>query len=157
MLLPVVFATAIGSPVSGRLLDKYGSRILILAALISASAGFILLSSASGSKYTFYFGGILLGFGFSVLSGSALRYIMLNEVQVSERASTQGVVTIFVSIGQMVGAAFIGTIVASNAVTLIGYRQVFLIIAVFSIVLAIMGLFLKSRKKELLTIAKSAQ
>ena len=115
MLLPVVIATAFGSPVSGRLLDKYGSRALIVAGLILATIGFVLLSTVSANKLIFYSGGIFLGLGFSVLSGSALRYVMLNEVAASDRASTQGIITIFISIGQMTGAAFIGTVVASNS------------------------------------------
>ena len=154
MLLPVVFATAIGSPVSGRLLDRYGSRLLIISGLILASAGFVFLSILSDTKLVFYIGGVLLGFGFAVLSGSALRYIMLNEVSVSERASTQGLITIFVSIGQMTGAAIIGTIVASNRIALNGYRQVFMFISVFAFILAIAGIFLKSRKSELQTVLK---
>jgi EmrB/QacA subfamily drug resistance transporter len=155
MLLPVVIATAIGSPVSGRLLDKYGSRILIIAGLILAAVGFVFLSILSDTKPYFYTGGVFLGFGFAVLSGSALRYIMLNEVPVSERASTQGVITIFVSIGQMTGAAIIGTIVASNRIALNGYKQVFLFIAVFAFLLAVTGIFLKSRKSELQSVYKN--
>jgi MFS family permease len=100
-------------------------------------------------------GGIFLGFGFAVLSGSALRYIMLNEVPVSERASTQGVLTIFISIGQMAGAAIIGTIVASNSIALNGYKQVFMFIAVFAFLLAATGIFLKSRTSELQSVYKN--
>jgi MFS family permease len=155
ILLPVVIATAVGSPVSGRLLDKYGSRILIIAGLVLAAVGFIFLSILSDTKLFFYTGGVFLGFGFAVLSGSALRYIMLNEVPVSERASTQGVITIFVSIGQMTGAAIIGTIVASNRIALNGYKQVFLFIAVFAFLLAATGVFLKSRKLELQSVYKN--
>jgi multidrug resistance protein len=154
MLLPVVIATAAGSPVSGRLLDRYGSRILIIAGLIFAAIGFVFLSAVSDMKLVFYLGGIFLGFGFSILSGSALRYIMLNEVSASERASTQGIITIFVSIGQMMGAAIIGTVVASNRIVLNGYRHVFLFISVFAFLLAAAGIFLKSRKSELQTILK---
>ena len=149
MLLPVVIATAIGSPVSGRLLDKYGSRILIIAGLILASIGFVLLSLVSGDTLIFYAGGSFLGLGFSILSGSALRYIMLNEVTVSERATTQGLITIFVSIGQMMGAAIIGSIVASSPEATKGYKQVFLFISVFAIILASTGVFLKNRSREL--------
>jgi len=154
MLLPVVIATAIGSPVSGRLLDSYGSRALIIAGLISSSAGFFLLSTLTENRLGFYTGEVFLGFGFSVLSGSALRYIMLNEVSVAERAATQGVITIFVSIGQMTGAAIIGTLVASNKIALIGYKQVFLFIAIFSLLLTVAGIFLKSRNKEKLTVSQ---
>jgi MFS family permease len=157
MLLPVVIATALGSPVSGRLLDKYGSRTLIITGLILSSLGFVVLSTVSNDKFVFYCGGVFLGLGFSVLSGSALRYVMLNEVSVSERATTQGIITIFVSIGQMTGAAIIGTLVASSRVALDGYKQVFLFISIFAFILAVTGLFLKSRRKEAEAISNSSQ
>ena len=149
MLLPVVIATAFGSPVSGRLIDKFGSRILIVAGLILASIGFIFLSRVSNDRMVFYCGETFLGLGFSILSGSALRYIMLNEVSVSERAATQGLITIFVSIGQMTGAAIIGTLVASNSVATSGYKQVSFLIAIFAFILAVSGTLLKSRKSEI--------
>jgi EmrB/QacA subfamily drug resistance transporter len=155
MLMPVVIATAIGSPLSGRLIDRYGSRILIIAGLILAAIGFVLLSNVSDSKTVFYTGGAFLGFGFAILSGSALRYIMLNEVSVAERAATQGIITIFVSIGQITGAAVIGTLVASNKTRLNGYKQVFMYISVFAFILAASGFFLKSRNSELLAASKS--
>jgi len=157
MLLPVVIATAVGSPISGRLIDKFGSRSLIIAGLILASIGFIFLSTVSGDKISFYSGGAFLGLGFSILSGSALRYIMLNEVSVADRATTQGLITIFVSIGQMTGAAIIGTIVASNSIAIKGYKQAFLFISFFAFLLAASGLFLKSRSTELKTISNSDQ
>ncbi len=155
MLLPVVTATALGSPVSGRLLDKFGSRTLIIIGLILAAAGFIVLSYSLGDKIFFYTGGVLLGFGFSVLSGSALRYIMLNEVSASERATTQGVITIFVSIGQMSGAAVIGTILASNNLSSNGYKEAFLLISMLAFFLAASGIFLKSRSREIATLPDS--
>lgn len=155
MLMPVVIATAIGSPISGRLIDRYGSRLLIIAGLILATIGFILLSSVTDKKLIFYLGGAFLGFGFAILSGSALRYIMLNEVSVTERASTQGLITIFVSIGQMTGAAIIGTMVASGKTSSAGYKQVFMIISVFAFILAVSGVFLKNRASELLAVSKN--
>ncbi len=157
MLLPVVIATAIGSPVSGRLLDKYGSRTLIIAGLMLASFGFVALSRVTTYRFVFYAGEVFLGLGFSILSGSALRYIMLNEVSVSDRATTQGIITIFVSIGQMTGAAAIGTLVASNRIVLNGYRQVFMFISIFAFCLAVTALFLKSRSRELKTISNPGQ
>lgn len=155
MLLPVVIATAFGSPISGRLLDKYGSRALIIAGLVLSAIGFILLSTIDEKRLLFYTGGVFLGLGFSVLSGSALRYIMLNEVSAIERASTQGIITIFISIGQMAGAAIIGTLVASYKISSTGFKHVFLLIAIFAAILAITGLFLKSRQAELQAVSKS--
>jgi MFS family permease len=150
MLLPVVIATAFGSPVSGRLLDKYGSRNLIITGLILASIGFVILSRITDNKNMFYAGGVFLGLGFSVLSGSALRYIMLNEVSVSDRATTQGIITVFISIGQMTGSTAIGTLIASNRVPIIGYKNVFFIISLLALLLAASGFLLKSRSKELI-------
>lgn len=155
MLLPVVIATTIGSPVSGRLLDKFGSRNLIFAGLSFATAGFLLLGFLSESKIFYYTGGALLGFGFSVLSGSALRYIMLNEVPASERASTQGIITILVSVGQITGSAFVGTIIAASGVALHGYKKVFIIISFISLLLTVSALFLENRVQELETIKQN--
>jgi EmrB/QacA subfamily drug resistance transporter len=153
MLLPVVIATTIGSPISGRLLDAYGSRILILSALILVAGGFFVISMTGDQKWIYYSGGSLIGLGFSILSGSALRYIMLNEVSESERASTQGLITIFISIGQIVGSAIIGVIIASFVSPLFGFKTTFLIITAAAIVLTIAGILLKSRAEELQTIA----
>lgn len=155
MLLPVVIATTIGSPVSGRLLDEYGSRILIITALLLAAGGFIAISLTGDQRWIYYSGGALIGLGFSVLSGSALRYIMLNEVTESERASTQGLITIFVSIGQIIGSAFIGVILASFSSLLTGFKITFLIITFFALALSVTAFFLKNRREELATIQKS--
>jgi EmrB/QacA subfamily drug resistance transporter len=155
MLLPVVIATAIGSPISGRLLDKFGSRLLVVIGLIFSTAGFIILSMSTGDKAVFYAGGAFLGLGFSVLSGSALRYIMLNEVSASERASTQGIITILISIGQMTGAAIVGALLATTDKSENGYSRVFFYIALFSLILSITGVFLKSRKSELSSLIPS--
>lgn len=155
MLLPVVIATAIGSPVSGRLLDKFGSRILVVAGLILSTIGFILLSMSVTDKTIFYTGGTFLGLGFSVLSGSALRYIMLNEVSATERASTQGIITILISIGQMVGAAVIGALLVTSHKSGNGYSNVFLLISFLAAALSLTGIFLKSRKNELISLKPS--
>jgi EmrB/QacA subfamily drug resistance transporter len=155
MLLPIVFATAIGSPISGRLLDKFGSRLLVFSGLLLASAGFLTISLSAGQKAIYYFGGILLGFGFSILSGSALRYIMLNEVSGSERASTQGLVTIFVSIGQILGSAVIGALLASFSLPDKGYRTVFILIFIVAMALVVLSISLKNRDSEIQTMQKS--
>jgi len=55
----------------------------------------------------------------------------------------------------MTGAAIIGSVVASYNVKVMGYKHSFLFIAVFAFILALAGIFLKSRKSELLTVAKA--
>jgi EmrB/QacA subfamily drug resistance transporter len=150
MLLPVVLATAIGSPLFGRMIDSVGSKIVIIIGLCLAVAGFYLLHLVTGHKLLFYGSGALIGFGLSVLSGSSLRYIMLNETDKTDRAITQGMLTIFISLGQLTGAAFIGVIIA-NASGVDGFRDVFLYEALLLLMVVLFAFRLKSRAEELKT------
>ncbi len=147
MLVPLVMATALGSPVFGRLIDIYGSRLIIILGLILAGAGFFLLHRVEESRLLFYASGILIGLGLSVLSGSSLRYIMLNEATAVDRAVTQGMLTIFISLGQLTGASLIGVIIA-QASDMSGYRNVFLYQALLLILILISAFFLKSHAEE---------
>ena len=147
MLVPLVLATAIGSPVFGRLIDRYGSRLIIILGLILAGAGFFLLHTVEESRLLFYVSGVLIGLGLSVLSGSSLRYIMLNEATAVDRAVTQGMLTIFISLGQLAGASLIGVIIA-QASDMTGYRNVFLYQALLLILILALAFFLKSLAEE---------
>jgi len=148
MLLPFVIATAVGSPIFGRMLDKTGSRLVILTGLILSGAGLTLIGLSGESKAIFYGSGVLIGLGLSVLAGSGLRYIMLNEVGVHERAITQGVLTILISIGQIVGSAAIGTVAAMETTADAGYRKAFYLMAFLMALTFILALRLKGRKEE---------
>lgn len=148
MLLPFVTATAIGSPLFGRMLDKTGSRIVVMTGLVLSATGMILLGLSGGSKVLFYGSGILIGLGLAVLAGSALRYIMLNEVSVHERAVTQGVLTILISVGQIVGSAAIAGISASGSTLMAGYHTAFFTLAVVMGAAFVAALRLKGRSEE---------
>jgi len=150
MLVPVVLATAIGSPIFGKMLDRIGSRPVILTGLVLAATGYLSLSFVAASKMIFYGGGALIGAGMSILAGSSLRYIMLNEVGARERATTQGVLTIFIALGQLSGSALIGMITANASVE--GYRNSFLMLSFFLMVLMLLSVRLKKRADELATV-----
>lgn len=147
MLLPVVIATAVGSPISGRLIDKIGSRIIVFSGLSFALVALVLLGVLLNNTVLFYIGGALLGLGLAMRA--SLNYIMLNEVQARERASTQGILVIFISIGQLTGAALIGTLIGSIGDVPGSYSSAFLVMAGISVILVILSFFLKSRNKEL--------
>jgi MFS family permease len=148
MLLPFVLATAIGSPIFGRLLDKTGSRLVILIGLVLSATGLLLIGLSGDSKALFYGSGILIGLGLSVLAGSGLRYIMLNEVGVHERAITQGVLTIFISIGQIVGSAAITTVAAQQVSPAAGYHKALYLISFLMALTFVLALRLKSKADE---------
>lgn len=147
MLVPVVVATAIGSPVFGRMLDKFGSRSIIMLGIALMVIGFFLLSIFYAKISMFYISGAFIGLGLSVLSGSSLRYIMLNEVAASERALTQGLVTIFISVGQLAGGAIIGALIASGG-RINAFVKLFLLLGFSNLVMLVVAFWLKSRKVE---------
>ncbi|MEI7661240.1 MAG: MFS transporter, partial [Bacteroidota bacterium] len=147
MLLPVVIATAIGSPLGGRMVDKVGSKVIIITGLVIASTALFLLSLLMRNIVIYYTAEACLGFGLAMRA--SLNYIMLNEVKAIERASTQGILVIFVSIGQLTGAALVGAISAATPGKASGFGLAFMVMTFLSVSLVILAFFLKNRKEEL--------
>jgi MFS family permease len=114
MLIPFVLATAVGSPLFGRMIDRYGAKKIIIAGLMLLAAGFYLIAVTGTSRELYYLSGVLVGLGLSVLAGSSLRYIILNNTSAEDRATSQGMLTIFTSVGQITGTAVIGLLFASQ-------------------------------------------
>jgi MFS family permease len=148
LLMPVVVAMSIGSPLVGRFLDRFGSRTVILFGTAIMTAGLVLLSQFATSLVLYIISGILIGAGLSALLGAPLRYIMLNEVRASQRSTAQGILTLFTSVGQLIGSATVGAVAASGGGTVNGYSLAYLAIAFLGILLWVIAFFLKNREQE---------
>lgn len=146
MLLPLVLATAVGSPVNGRLVDSMGSRIIIVCGLLLTGIALFVLGLMSSSLLMFYSAEALLGFGLSVRA--SLNYIMLNEVEAKERASTQGMLIIFISIGQIAGATFFGTITSAFPNAIKGFGLSYQVMTGVAVILFLLSFALKGKKLE---------
>lgn len=153
LLLPLVLAMAVGSPVMGRLLDRLGSRTVILAGLGVMAVGMVGISQTGRSLALFIAFSSLIGLGLSALLGAPIRYITLNETTAEDRSAAQGMVTTFTSIGQLVSAALVGAVAASFGETAHGYDLSFLGIGVVTLLLLGVGAALKSRAREQATRA----
>lgn len=149
MLLPIVLAMAVGAPISGQLLDRVGSRAVIVAGAMLVGLGMLAVGLVRPTLVAIYGAGTAIGLGMAALVGSSLRYVMLNEAPPSERGSTQGVLTLCTSVGRLVGAALVGALVASHGGALEGYALAFRVVGVVMLVLAGAALGLKSRAGEL--------
>lgn len=149
MLLPIVFAMALGAPISGRMLDRVGARIVIIIGCSLIGLGMLLVGIIAPTLAGFYVSGTLIGLGLAALLGSSLRYVMLNEAPADQRAAAQGILTLFTSVGQLLGAAFVGAVVASHNGSTSGYDVAFDLLGVFMILLAVVSAGLKSRKAEI--------
>ena len=152
MLLPLMFAVAIGSPIAGRLLDKTGSKFIVLTSMVLLGLGMLGISTSPESRPVFYLASVLIGLGLAALLGSALSYILMHEAKREERATSQGVITLFISIGQLMSAAMVGAIAASDAIRLDGYRTAFAVIVVIIFLLTGSAFFLKNRSAERETV-----
>ncbi|MDN5330158.1 MAG: hypothetical protein PWP35_1945 [Bacteroidales bacterium] len=142
MLMPAILGSAIASPIAGRLIDSQGSKIVIMIGLILASAGFITFGLWGENLYLFYFSGILIGVGLAIRP--SLNYIILNEAGATYRATAQGVLTVYVSMGQIAGTAFIGNAMATNQ----RGNYAFLLFGVLIAILALISSFLKKHTQE---------
>lgn len=107
-LLPLVVCSMIGSMGAGRMLNRSGSRALII-------AGFVLLGAGYGAAAVTRFGlagflvaSIPIGLGVGIVVGGALRLIAIDEAPDALRGTAQGLINIANSIGTLLSAAIIG-------------------------------------------------
>lgn len=149
LLMPVVLAMAVGSPLVGRFLDRYGSKVVVTVGTALLALGALTLSTWSTVFWLFITAGIVIGLGLSALLGAPVRYIMLNEASASERTSAQGAIALFTSIGQLVSSALVGAIAASAGGGILGYSAAYLSISILAVILVVLTFGLKNRHEEL--------
>lgn len=128
-MLPLVLTLSVGAPLAGWLLDHIGPRSVVQLGLALTILGLLLFALLPLDWSNFYLSGALVGFGMSALLGAPLRYIALHEAGEQRRGAGQGLLTLCVSVGQLVGAATIGGVVGSAGEALPGYRQALLAVA----------------------------
>ena len=147
LLLVVVAAMAVGSPLAGRMLDKVGSKVVIVTGVAVMTVGMFLISRTGSSMVVYCIASVLIGLGLSSLLGAPIRYVTLNETTAEERSAAQGLVNTFTSIGQLLSAAVVGAIAASSPGAE-GYADAFALIGVLGLVLLAAALLLKRRSLE---------
>jgi len=150
LLMPVVLAMAVGSPLVGRLLDKFGSKAVVLAGTVLLAIGMLMLSNSSWTSVLWIFitAATVIGFGLSSLLGAPVRYIMLNEASAADRTSAQGLIALFTSVGQLTNSAPVGAVAASMGGGVTGYGTAYMVIGVIAAIMVVLSLGLKSREQE---------
>ena len=152
MVIPLVLTLGISAPLIGRLLDKYGSKMIMFVGTLILVIGLFMLSTLGNSFYLFILSGMVIGLGLSSVLGSPLRYIMLSESPASKRAAGQALININSSVGQLIGGALIGAVIASQAGTTMGYQSAYLLIGCVAIVMTLLTLGLKKHEDQLATM-----
>ncbi len=154
-LLPPVLAMAIGSPFAGRMLDRAGSRVVVLLGSVLLAAGMLLVGLSTVTIAVYLVTALLVGLGLGMLLGAPLRYIVLNEAPLADRASAQGGLTLFTASGQLMGSAVVGAVAASAGGGVAGYQSAFLAVGVVAVLLALLALGLKSQAAERDTVRRN--
>ncbi len=148
LMLPSVVAMTIAAPLVGRILHITGSRVIVQAGLACVLAGILMYALLDLNTTLFIVGGIICGFGLAGLLGAPLRYIVLNEAAPEDRAAAQGLLTVFLAVGQLMGAAIVGGVAASRGGGEVGYQASFTVLAVLTSVILMVAFLLSSRMQE---------
>ncbi|WP_414470453.1 MFS transporter [Methanobacterium sp. ACI-7] len=157
MVLPLVIAMAFAAPVIGKLLDKWGSKKVMITGSFILIVGLFILSIFASSFYIFILSGIIMGLGLITVIGAPLRYIMLSESPPEDRASGQALININASVGQLVGGVLVGGIIASQGGSYSGYTFAYLGVAIVAVIMLILTLGLKGRSEQVKTMKENVR
>jgi multidrug resistance protein len=143
LMLPGVFVMMIVSPLAGKVVDRVGPTRVIQGSLVVVLVGLLVYTFTEITYVTFIGGGMIVGVGVAALLGAPLRYIVLEEARPEDRASTQGLLNIFLAIGQLSGAAVVGAVATSAGGGSIGYQASFTVLAVITVAICGISLCMK--------------
>lgn len=152
MVIPLVLALGVSAPIIGRLLDKFGTKIVMMAGIFILGTGLFCLSFTATSFYLFIISGVVVGLGLGAVLGSPLRYIMLSESPPDKRAAGQALINFNASAGQLVGGALIGAVIGSEGGKLFGYQSAYIVIGFLAIFMFLLTFGLKNRSDQLKTM-----
>jgi MFS family permease len=138
MFVPLAAAVAVGAPVGGRLLDSLGPRAIAVGCSVLMIAGLTMLSMAPQIHVLFYVGSVFLGLALAGLLGSSLNFILLEEAPPTIRASSQGLVTLVLNVGLLLGGSLVGAVAASGEGR--SYGTTFAVLAVVAVGMTVIAL-----------------
>lgn len=144
MLLPGVMGATLASLVAGRLINSIGPRVLVTASLTMVGLSLLAFGLADMSLWTFIGASVLGSVGLGGVLGAPLRVVILDNSLPAERGAAQGLLSNFTSVGRLLGAAFVGSIAASAGGGTVGYQAAFLGMSGIAVVMALLGLALRS-------------
>ena len=150
-LLFVAITLLIGTPNAGRMLDRYGSRAVMLFGGLTSVVAFMVLLGAGRNMTLIVIALLGLGLGLSTFVGAPLRYIIVNEAAPGRRAASLAVLTVCSSVGQTVILPLGGALIASSVGNDAAIQGIHLYyVVVLGIVMVATGLIplLKSRVVE---------
>ncbi len=136
-------------PLSGRALDRVGSRVVLTAGTLLTAAGMLIFALGFGSLAFSLLAMIVAGTGFGALLGAPTRYIVTNHVGSEQRATAVGLLSIFLIMGQIVGGSLGGGVAGSHGDDVVGYRTAYFVFAAVALGATALAAALASRRAEI--------
>jgi MFS family permease len=113
-------------PLSGRALDRVGSRDVLLAGAVLTEIGLGIFAIGLQSLPLTIVAMIVAGCGFGTLLGAPTRYIVTSEAGEAHRATAVGLLSQALIVGQILGSSLAGGVIGLAANELHGYRDAYL-------------------------------
>ena len=135
-------------PVSGRMLDRIGSRDVLLIGTILTEIGLAIFALGFSSLPLALLAMVVAGAGFGSLLGAPTRYIVTNETGPRVRATAVGLLSQALIVGQIIGGSLAGGVIGSSVNELDGYRHAYLAFCAVALVALALSATLKSRATE---------
>lgn len=137
ILVPFTVASLLATLAVGKLLDVTGPKPIMFVGGIISAAGMVILG-ISTSLLVFVLAIILIGIGNASIAGNALYYLMLRESDEEQRATAQGLLSILLNAGSLIGGAVLGAALDVTTGGLVDYRITYLSLAFFYLGLTVL-------------------
>lgn len=135
-------------PLSGRALDRIGSRDVLIAGAVMTEIGLALFALGFDSLPLTILAMLVAGMGFGALLGAPTRYIVTNETGPVHRASAIALLSQALIVGQILGSALAGAVIGGMRNEIEGYRTAYLAFCAVALLALVIGSTLRSRTVE---------
>jgi MFS family permease len=113
LLLPIVVLFTLGNWIAGHLSDRYGPRKMLLGGWLLMGLALALIGWGQ-SLNLYLLSTLFFGLGLSTLESPSLRYILVHLDFSSYTARAQGLLSVFISLGQLSGSALLGMLASTG-------------------------------------------
>jgi MFS family permease len=135
-------------PISGRALDRVGSRDVLLIGTALTEVGLAIFALGFQSIGLALLSMLVAGAGFGALLGAPTRYIVTNETQERTRATAVGLLSQCLIVGQILGSSMAGGLIGTGASEIMGYRHAYLAFCGVAFVALVLAATLKPHRDE---------
>jgi EmrB/QacA subfamily drug resistance transporter len=142
------FAFVLVIPLSGRALDRVGSRDVLVVGAVLTEIGLAIFALGFESLWLTIVAMAVAGSGFGALLGAPTRYIVTNETGPATRATAVGLLSQCLIIGQILGSALAGGIIGSIRSDIEAYRLTYIAFCGVALAALVVCSTLRSKTSE---------